>query len=707
MSHKVLFHAALLVLALALVLTGCRRSTPIIDPEPEPPVTVEPVDPEPPDPADTAPSFERQLRDRAYSVGVGIAPFVLPEATGGNGPLTHSLDPALLPPGLNYHSEYRVIFGTPMAEGVYPITYVAEDSDDNHDPSDSAVLAFEISVGPGIPVSTVVAAVGAGAAEGVLRMAAPPEPSGGPTLQVAGNNFLVSGGVLFVDVLPDAQLDRLLVSVDMQSYYEIDLAAAMESAPYRLVGHVPPGLARNFSPLCLSLTGVGTDGAVGPPSCHPVLVEPVRTGDLEITVSWDTDADLDLHVVDPNGDEIYYWQEMVESGGEIDLESGTSCDDDGIVDGIRSEHVAWTGGTPPPGVYVLRVNYFSGCGHPETNYVVNWNLNGERQTFEGTFEGPGDEEIGRGVGEVIALIRIPGDAPPPSVTKNISADYRGSGDQVFVLNPDGEILDDSFFTLELGDASAEVYVIATNTAHYPMEPQVERIDLLEAAAKGLRVAAAEEYQPQPRSAPSEPAPDRPGVTEFNNEHPLTGDGTGKRSARLLQQAEAAATEGDTYTFLDLDFATLDAVAIPATVRRVVTDGVRSAVMWVADADWATACDTGHEVDGGAQPRASHTVMKECVTQQMVDTLAEQFLQPGSANDIHDWVSAIFGTPWGPHERANMIPPRLPGKFTSCCSTSMATALRHREKSVPTAFTLPRTTGCAIPTISSAEPPMNG
>ena len=119
-------------------------------------------------------------------------------------------------------------------------------------------------------------------------------------------------------------------------------------APWRRIGSSGTSCrgSRSTRRLCLSVMGVGADGTVGEAACHPLVVVPeTGTGDLEIAVSWDTDADLDLHVVDANGDEIYYRRKMVDSGGELDVESGTGC----RPDGIRTEHVAWTGGTPPPG----------------------------------------------------------------------------------------------------------------------------------------------------------------------------------------------------------------------------------------------------------------------------------------------------------------------------------------------------------------------
>jgi hypothetical protein len=43
-----------------------------------------------------------------------------------------------------------------------------------------------------------------------------------------------------------------------------------------------------------------------------------------------------------------------------------------------------------------------------------------------------------------------------------------------------------------------------------------------------------------------------------------------------------------------------------------------------------------------------------VTQEKVESLADQFLVPGSDNDIYDWVTTILGEPWGAHTFENLL-----------------------------------------------------
>ena len=60
--------------------------------------------------------------------------------------------------------------------------------------------------------------------------------------------------------------------------------------------------------------------------------------------------------------------------------------------------------------------------------------------------------------------------------EGILSEYRGCGNQVFSLNPSGNVLDDTTYTLELREASASVYLIATNTTSGDVTPHIEQLD---------------------------------------------------------------------------------------------------------------------------------------------------------------------------------------------------------------------------------------
>jgi hypothetical protein len=84
----------------------------------------------------------------------------------------------------------------------------------------------------------------------------------------------------------------------------------------------------------------------------------VGAGDVRVTLSWYGRNDLDLHVIDPAGEEIYYQNPAADSGGMLETNTTPACDGP---DRMNVENVYWPAGTAPPGRYRVQVNYFGSC----------------------------------------------------------------------------------------------------------------------------------------------------------------------------------------------------------------------------------------------------------------------------------------------------------------------------------------------------------
>lgn len=108
----------------------------------------------------------------------------------------------------------------------------------------------------------------------------------------------------------------------------------------------------------------------------------VPTGKVVASLTWGTDADLDLHLVAPSGKELYPKHPNtissdstgtpVAGSGLIDRDSLAAC----VPDGVRTENVVWSD-APEAGIYTVRVDLFSACSKPAATFKFNLFVDGE------------------------------------------------------------------------------------------------------------------------------------------------------------------------------------------------------------------------------------------------------------------------------------------------------------------------------------------
>lgn len=135
--------------------------------------------------------------------------------------------------------------------------------------------------------------------------------------------------------------------------------------------------------------GVDAAGHFGGPLTKPLDVTPagVPTGKLVVRLSWNVQADLDLHVIDPSGVEI--WKRNINSyeppppgsspeppgtphpGGILDFDSMASC----VPDGRLAENVVYAD-KPRSGRYLVRVDTASLCSSINAPWRVEALLDG-------------------------------------------------------------------------------------------------------------------------------------------------------------------------------------------------------------------------------------------------------------------------------------------------------------------------------------------
>ena len=117
----------------------------------------------------------------------------------------------------------------------------------------------------------------------------------------------------------------------------------------------------------------------------------VKVGDPQFTLIWNTDGvDLDLHVIEPGGKEIYWEEPKGKQGGELDVDNTKGFGPENVYwlvesDGPGSEKVKGPG---PPGVYKWYVVYWGGFGGiaKPTHWQVRVKHAGEVNVYHGKFK---------------------------------------------------------------------------------------------------------------------------------------------------------------------------------------------------------------------------------------------------------------------------------------------------------------------------------
>jgi len=238
------------------------------------------------------------------------------------------------------------------------------------------------SADPGLSADLQVA--GASFAAGAL-----PSPSAGPAVQAlqfsdahvfAGESDRPLLGAL------DPSATAVLLALDGDRGYWIAGAGVPSTdAPTLPTFDVRVGFSRLIQSGARRLVAEAVDGAghVGAPATFALDVSAAAlpAGPMVIHLAWNGDADLDLHVVDPDGAEIWsrhptgYQQPpppaLPDPNGPatapfLDGDSNAAC----VIDGRNEENVVWRM-APASGHYVVRVDAASLCGLPYSDWRVD------------------------------------------------------------------------------------------------------------------------------------------------------------------------------------------------------------------------------------------------------------------------------------------------------------------------------------------------
>ncbi len=192
--------------------------------------------------------------------------------------------------------------------------------------------------------------------------------------EVQGNGIVLAGGSNSLAITASGAPSTLIIGVqDVQGFYfatfddlggkGVNIESVMASIQL-LIGQEA---ASNFT---LAIAVGDGEGNFSEYSYLPVNLMEAGTGLLQISMSWNQPNDVDLHLIEPNGEEIYYGSSISGNGGQLDVDSNAACS----LDNINNENIFYEDNssvTIEEGEYEVLINLWSNCSvDGNTDYIV-------------------------------------------------------------------------------------------------------------------------------------------------------------------------------------------------------------------------------------------------------------------------------------------------------------------------------------------------
>lgn len=209
----------------------------------------------------------------------------------------------------------------------------------------------------------------------------PPSTNGAATAETSENSSALEGQPYRLAVTAAGAFSTVYVWINgVDGYYELTIPTAVTTTELVIgLADDPPEGTFDIT------TAVGSAGTVTASASTEVQPRDLGDADFAATVTWTGASDVDIHVLDPNGFEVYYGATESPEGGLLDLDSNADC----AIDNINTETISWPGGSAPAGDYTVIIEYYEDCGVESSEYNVVVRRNGRDQVSVGprTFVG--------------------------------------------------------------------------------------------------------------------------------------------------------------------------------------------------------------------------------------------------------------------------------------------------------------------------------
>lgn len=191
---------------------------------------------------------------------------------------------------------------------------------------------------------------------------------------IRGNETILAGGSNLITITGSENATEVIVGIKGQDgFFTVPMGAGRETANRGVMATanlqllIGQGASDTFT-IAFALS----DGQGNVSEFQYLVVNLLRagTGLLQVSLLWDQLNDVDLHLIDPNGEEIYFANRTSSTGGYLDVDSNPAC----YIDEINNENIFYEDNedvTVPTGEYEVLVDLWSNCDIvPDTAYSI-------------------------------------------------------------------------------------------------------------------------------------------------------------------------------------------------------------------------------------------------------------------------------------------------------------------------------------------------
>lgn len=267
--------------------------------------------------------------------------------------------------------------------------------------------------------------------------ALPAESGTGISAVITANTRALEGGSSPINITSVSDFSDLLIGIQGTSgYFQVPIAD-LDTADGRYTAIIlfENDLPREEFTIITELINQATNEVGGRTLIEVSTLEQSSAAKMQISLSWDLLNDIDLHLVEPNGNEIYFgnegglnydWDQLYidhpddwdmltpdqmseyilddeVTTGVLDLDSNPGC----WIDSVNNENIIYIFPSDiQVGEYIVRVDFYSDCVWAgTTNYIVTARYDNElmatssgNNPYYGSFEAGTDDSGGAGSG---------------------------------------------------------------------------------------------------------------------------------------------------------------------------------------------------------------------------------------------------------------------------------------------------------------------